>query len=106
MSARQRAVAFAVLAGVGGTAHADKEFKMPDSDTTVTLGGYVKLDAILSNRSAGADNPANPGITLGDQQVSPTSIPIGPNAGQHKTDQVTMHARQTRLSLGTSTPTE
>ena len=106
MSARQRAVAFAVLAGVGGTAHAEKEFKMPDSDTTVTLGGYVKADAIWSSRSAAADNPANPGITLGDQQLSPTTIPIGPNAGQHKSDQVTLHARQTRLSLGTSTPTD
>ena len=46
MSARQRVLAFAVLAGVDSTAHADKEFKLPDSDTTVTLGGYVNLDAI------------------------------------------------------------
>src|SRR5882724_9858859 len=106
MSANLRAkkIVFAVLIGSSGAALADKEFKMPDSDTTVTLGGYVKADAIWSSRSASADNPGV--ITLGDQQVSPTSIPIGPNAGQHKTDQVTMHARQTRLSLGTSTPTE
>ena len=46
MSPRQRVLAFAVLAGVDGTAHADKECKLSDSDTPVTLGGYVNLDAI------------------------------------------------------------
>jgi hypothetical protein len=33
-------------------------------------------------------------------------IPVGPAAGLHKKDQVTLHARQSRLSFGTSTPTQ
>src|SRR4051812_5783067 len=81
------------------TAGATKgSFKLPGSDTSVTLGGYVKLDAILSDKSAGVDS-------VGDQELITSTIPVGPGAGSHKKDQVTMHARQTRLSLGTSTPT-
>ena len=30
-------------------------FKLPGSNTSVTLGGYVKLDAVFSNPSAGVD---------------------------------------------------
>jgi len=73
-------------------------FKLPGSDTSVSLGGYVKLDAILSDKSAGVDS-------VGDQALNASLIPVGPGAGAHKKDQVTLHARQTRLSLSTSTPT-
>ena len=73
-------------------------FKLPGTDTSVTLGGYVKLDAILSDRSAGV-------ASVGDQQLNTSLIPVGPTAGAHKKDQVTLHARQTRLFLATSTPT-
>src|SRR3954463_7467989 len=31
-------------------------FRLPGSNTSVTLGGYVKLDAVFSNPSAGVDN--------------------------------------------------
>src|SRR3954464_15645133 len=68
------------------------------AQTSFTVSGYVKLDAILSSRSAGVDS-------VGDQMLVPSLIPVGPNAGAHKTDQVTFHARQSRLSLATSTPT-
>src|ERR1700739_763190 len=30
-------------------------FKLPGSNTSVTFGGYVKLDAVFSNPSAGVD---------------------------------------------------
>ena len=73
-------------------------FKIPGSDTSVTLGGYVKFDAIWSDKSTGVDS-------VGDQQLNINLVPVGPTAGQHKKDQVTLHARQTRLTLGTSTPT-
>jgi hypothetical protein len=73
-------------------------FKLPGSDTSVTFGGYVKLDAIWSDKSAGV-------ASVGDQQLNPSLIPVGPNAGVHKKDQVTLHARQTRLFAGTATPT-
>jgi hypothetical protein len=88
------------LMGASSLARADGKisFKAPGSDTTVTLGGYVKLDAIWSSRSAGVDS-------VGDQQFNINLVPVGPAAGQHKTDQVTLHARQSRLSLSTITPT-
>ena len=73
-------------------------FMLPGTDTSVTIGGYVKLDAILSDKSAGVGSS-------GDQQLNASLIPVGTGAGAHKKDQVTLHARQTRLSLGTSTPT-
>jgi hypothetical protein len=90
----------ASLGGLGVAAHAESKgtFRLPGSDTSVTLGGYVKLDAILSDKSTGVDS-------VGDQMLSPSLIPVGPDAGAHKTNQVTLHARQTRLSLATSTPT-
>ena len=91
--------AAASLFAACGTARADITFKAPGSETTLVLRGYVKADAILSNHSAGVDS-------VGDQQLVPGSIPVGPTAGQHKTNQVTFHARQSRLGFGTSTPTE
>lgn len=88
------------LAGVHGLAHADAAhpFKLPGSDTSLTIGGYAKLDALWSDKSAGVDS-------VGDQLFSPGLIPVGPAAGEHKTSQVTLHARQSRLWLGSSTPT-
>ena len=90
-----------LMIGANGSAQADAgkgSFKLPGSDTSVTLGGYVKFDAIWSDKSAGVDS-------VGDQQLNINLVPVGPAAGQHKKDQVTFHARQTRLSLGTSTQT-
>lgn len=89
------------MLGASGLAQADAghQFKLPGSDTSVTLGGYVKLDAIWSDRSAGVDS-------VGDQELDLNAVPVGLAAGQHKKEQVTLHARQSRLSLGTSTPTQ
>jgi outer membrane DcaP-like protein len=90
-----------ILFTAGTLARADERklsFTAPGTDTTVTIGGYVKLDAIWSNRSAGVDS-------VGDQLLDINSVPVGPAAGEHKTDQVSLHARQSRISLGTRTPT-
>ena len=92
------AVTLVSLVAASAMARADQTYKAPGSDTTLTLRGYVKLDAIWSDRSAGVDS-------VGDQQLSPSLIPVGATAGEHKKDQVTFHARQSRLALGTSTPT-
>jgi hypothetical protein len=73
-------------------------FKLPGSDTSVTLGGYVKLDAVLGNPSAGVDNKA-------DLSLDPTAIPVGPNAGANEHNQVKFGARETRLFVKTHTPT-
>ena len=43
-------------------------FKLPGSDTSVTLGGYVKLDAVFSNPSAGVCSTA-------DLLLQPGAIP-------------------------------
>jgi outer membrane DcaP-like protein len=75
-------------------------FKLPGSDTSIKLGGYVKFDAIYSNLTQGVDAVAN-------QQTVDSAIPVGPNGSptENKKGQLTFHARQTRLNLATSTPT-
>jgi len=92
-------IAASLAVGVGAARADDKiSFKAPGSDTTLTIRGYVKFDAIWSDVSAGVDS-------VGDQQLNLSLVPVGPTAGQHKKDQVTFHARQTRISFATSTPT-
>lgn len=72
-------------------------FKLPGSDTSVKIGGYIKLDTVFSSRSAGANSD-------GDQLLTPSLIPVGPGAGDNERRQVTLHARQSRLNVLTSTP--
>jgi hypothetical protein len=50
-------------------------FKLPGSDTSITLGGYVKLDVIASDRSVGVASTA-------DQQYEAGAVPVGPQAGR------------------------
>lgn len=73
-------------------------FKLPNSDTSVTLGGYVKLDAVFSNPSAGVGSTA-------DLFLQPGAIPVGPGAGDNEHNQVKFGARESRLFAKTSTPT-
>jgi DcaP outer membrane protein len=92
----EQQAAAAVNVVTGGAAKGS--FKLPGSDTSVTLGGYVKLDAVLSNPSAGVDNRA-------DLQLDPTAIPVGSGARNNEHNQVKFGARETRLFVKTSTPT-
>jgi hypothetical protein len=73
-------------------------FKLPGSNTSVTLGGYVKLDAVLSNPSAGVD-------AKGDLSLDPTTIAVGPNGASNERNQVKFGARESRLFVKTNTPT-
>jgi hypothetical protein len=73
-------------------------FKLPGSNTSVTVGGYVKLDAVFSNPSAGVDSKA-------DLELDPTAIPVGPTAGNNERNQVKFGARESRLFVKTNTPT-
>jgi hypothetical protein len=73
-------------------------FKLPGSETSVAIGGYVKLDAVFSNPSAGVDSK-------GDLSLDPTSIPVGPTAGNSERNQVKFGARESRLFVKTNTPT-
>jgi len=72
-------------------------FKLPGSSTSVTLGGYVKLDAVFSDRSAGVGSSA-------DQEYEAGGVPVGPDAGANERNQIKLHARQTRFFLKTGTP--
>jgi hypothetical protein len=74
-------------------------FKLPGSDTSITLGGYIKLDAIYSDRAAGR------GATTGDQEYEAGAVPVGPDADASQRGQVKFHARQSRFNFKTSTPT-
>lgn len=71
-------------------------FKLPGSDTSVKIGGYVKLDALYNSVSSGVNSAA-------DQALTPGAIPIGA-ARDNEGDQFTMHARQSRINVITSTP--
>lgn len=73
--------------------------KLAGSGTSLTIGGYAKLDALYSSRSGGTNSAA-------DQLFDPTSIPVGPGAGANERNQITLHARQSRLFLKTNTPSE
>lgn len=70
-------------------------FKLPGSNTSVKFGGYVKADLLYSDSSAGAGSTA-------DQLLVPGSIALDNDT---EDGQVTLHARQTRLNVATSTPT-
>ncbi len=66
-------------------------------DTQVSYGGYVKLDAMWSDFSAGTIS----GDSIGRDFYVPSTTPVGDDGS---TDAVfDMHARQTRFSLGTAT---
>lgn len=94
---QQASVASAAPANVVSGGATKGSFKLPGSETSVTLGGYVKLDALVSSKSVGVN-------AVGDQLLDVTSIPVGPGAGANEKDQLTLHARQSRLFLATSTP--
>ncbi|MGN7439143.1 MAG: porin [Alcanivorax sp.] len=69
--------------------------KIPGTDTTVKLGGYVKADFITD---VGSDYGADFARFAG--------IPLDGSAADSKSSGFHAHARQTRLNLTTKTPTE
>jgi len=64
----------------------------------VTLGGYVKLDAVFSNPSAGVGSTA-------DLFLQPNAIAVGPGSADNEHNQVKFGARESRMFAKTSTPT-
>ena len=100
----RRQLATAEQARTDATAHAvtsgatQGSFKLPGSSTSVTVGGYVKLDAVFSNPSAGTGSTA-------DLFLQPNAIAVGPGAGDNERSQVKFGARESRLFFKTSTPT-
>lgn len=72
-------------------------FRLPDIKTDITLGGYAKVDAVYSDKSAGTGSAA-------DQFFVPTAIPLG----DHDTgnDEMVIHGRQSRLFFKSETETD
>ncbi len=94
MSAKQAAPAAAAPAGAVTGGDIPGSFKLPGSNTSIKFGGYVKADALFSNRSVGGQ---------GDQLLTAGTIPLGSQAKGER-GQLTLHARQTRFNMTTSTP--
>src|SRR3989442_11582067 len=63
-------------------------FRLPESSTSIKLGGYVKFDAVYSDITQGVDAVAN-------QQTVDTAIPVGPTGtpASSKTGELSLHAR-------------
>lgn len=73
-------------------------FKLPGTDTSVALGGYVKADFIY-------DLKAPPLAGGGDFAVI-ASAPLEGTAAHDKQGESRFHAKETRINIRTSTPTE
>ncbi|WP_288984913.1 DcaP family trimeric outer membrane transporter [uncultured Pseudoalteromonas sp.] len=87
--------ASAVLCALTSTAYAATAAKI--GDTEFTYGGYIKLDAMWSDYSAGA--PA--GTSVGRDFYVPSTLTVG---SDNNSDAVfDMHARESRFNFGTST---
>ena len=65
-------------------------------NTTVKVGGYVKLDAMFSDFSEG---PVN--TSIGRDFYVPSITPVSSTATRSENTYFDMHARQTRVHLGT-----
>lgn len=87
--------ATAVLCALSSTAYAATAAKI--GDTEFTYGGYIKLDAMWSDYSAGA--PA--GSSVGRDFYVPSTLTVG---NDDSSDAVfDMHARESRFNFGTAT---
>lgn len=73
-------------------------FKIPGTDTSLGIGGYINLDAIYNSASAkgGANNYAN-------LMLIPGAVPVESNRGNH--GEIVFNARETRFWLKSFTPT-
>ena len=70
-------------------------FKIPGTETSIGLGGYIKTDVLLNSISSGRDR-------LGDQQLVLSQIPVGGAPGEHS--QLAVHAKESRLWFKSFTP--
>lgn len=88
----------AVLLLAAPTAALAIGFQVPGTDTTIDVGGYVKLDIIYNDVSAGDDSQAN-------IEYSPSEVPLdGTTDGEE--NEIVFNARESRLWVKTTTPTK
>ncbi len=69
-------------------------FKLPGTDTSIKLGGYVKGDLIYDVRADTGDS------------FAASAIPADGSAGDKRNGSFRAHARQTRFNITTWTPTD
>ena len=70
--------------------------KIPGTDTSIGIGGFVKLDTLFSSVSMGKDK-------YGNQRLEAHEIPVGKiPAGDN--DQISMHAKESRFWVKSFTP--
>jgi hypothetical protein len=83
-------------------------FKIPGTDTSIGIGGYVKLDITESStgaaNAAGLANTPGTGYASGDVALDPRQIPVGQRIGANS--QLAFNARETRLWLKSFTPSK
>lgn len=70
--------------------------KIPGTDTSIGIGGFVKLDTLFSSVSMGKDK-------YGNQRLEAHEIPVG-NMPSGDNDQISMHAKESRLWVKSFTP--
>lgn len=85
--------------GPGATPPAGS-FQIPGTNTTLAIGGMIKLDVLFSSVSAGGAGGSN----SGDQFLLPAAIPVG--SAQDENGQLTFHPRSSRFFLKTDTATD
>ncbi|BBL77121.1 DcaP family trimeric outer membrane transporter [Methylomagnum ishizawai] len=71
-------------------------FKVPGTDTSIGIGGFIKLDAIYNSVSDGTNK-------LGNQLLVPSQIPSG-SARANKNSQFLFNPKETRLWVKSFTP--
>ncbi|MBK7972627.1 MAG: porin [Deltaproteobacteria bacterium] len=85
--------------GPGASAPAGS-LQIPGTNTTLAIGGMIKLDVLFSSTSVGGAGGSN----AGDQFLLPSAIPVGSQGDEN--GQITFHARASRFFFKTDTPTE
>lgn len=72
-------------------------FKIPGTDTSIGIGGFIKTDFLLNNVSAGRER-------LGDQVLVLSQIPVRGALGEDS--QMTLHAKESRIWFKSFTPSK
>lgn len=76
-----------------------RSWKLPGSNTSMRVGGYVKLDLIVNLNAISASSSGDDGSSLAD-------APIDGTAAARRQGHNRLHARQSRFFIRTWTPTE
>ena len=73
-------------------------FKVPATNTSIGLGGFVKLDTLFSSVSMGKDK-------FGNQRLEVSEIPVG-TVPAADNDQISFHAKESRFWFRSFTPSQ